>query len=175
VLLVSRGLTGGLDESGTLGELAMIGSSISYAAGNVFARRSVRGLRPMVPAFFQVFFALLITSSLALAFEQPWTIAPAPEALFAVAWLGVMGSSLAYLVYFRLLRDWGATRTSMVAYLLPVVGIVLGAAVLGETVDARILLGTALIVGGVALVSSRRGARRLIGRTAPLEEAKPNG
>jgi drug/metabolite transporter (DMT)-like permease len=171
VLIVSRGLgAAGLGESSIAGELAMIGSSISYAVGNVYARRSVRGLRPMVPAFFQVFFAFLITGSLAVALERPWTVAPTREALVAVLWLGVFGSSLAYLVYFRLIRRWGATRTSMVAYLLPVVGITLGAIVLQETVDARILVGTTLVIGGVALVNSRRGTRRLVGRAAPASE-----
>ncbi len=101
---------------------------------------------------------------LALVVDQPWTLAPDPEAVFSVLWLGVFGSSLAYLCYFRLLRDWGATRTSTVAYLLPVVGIVLGALVLNETLDARIALGAALIIGGVALVNSRRASRQLYSR-----------
>jgi drug/metabolite transporter (DMT)-like permease len=58
----------------------------------------------------------------------------------------------------------GATRTSLVAYLLPVVGIISGALVLDEKVDARVILGTALVIGGVALVNSRFGERRLFGR-----------
>jgi drug/metabolite transporter (DMT)-like permease len=164
VILTSRSLGG--SESNLLGELAMIGSSISYAAGNVYARKMVRGLRPMVPAFFQVFIAFLITASLALLTEAPLGVAIRPDAAFAVLWLGVFGSGIAYLLFFRLLRDWGSTRTSLVAYLLPIVGIVLGYAVLGETIDARIVLGTALIIGGVALVNSRYGRRRIYGRSA---------
>jgi drug/metabolite transporter (DMT)-like permease len=166
IVIVSGSLTGS-SEASILGELAMIGSSISYAVGNVYARRSVRGLRPMIPAFFQVFLAFLWTGALALLLESPWTVRPAPDAVFAVIWLGVVGSGFAYLIYFRLLRAWGATRTSMVAYLLPIVGIVLGAVVLGERIDARILLGTALVIGGIALVNSRRGRRRLVGRAEP--------
>ncbi len=162
IVLTSRSLGG--SESSTLGELAMIGSSISYACGNVYARKMVHGLRPMVPAFFQVFFAFLMTASLALLTEAPWTVELHADAAFAVLWLGVFGSGLAYLLFYRLLRDWGSTRTSLVAYLLPIVGIVLGYVVLGETVDARIVLGTALIIGGVALVNSRYGRRRIYGR-----------
>jgi hypothetical protein len=41
--------------------------------------------------------------------------------------------------------------------------------VLNETVDARVLAGTALVIGGVALVSARFGSRRLFGRSAPAE------
>jgi drug/metabolite transporter (DMT)-like permease len=54
-----------------------------------------------------------------------------------------------------------------VAYLLPIVGIVLGVAFANETIDGRVLVGTAMVIGGVALVNSRFGARRLFGRTAP--------
>ena len=135
-------------------ELALIGSTISYAAGTVYARRYVHGLRPMIPALFQVGFALLMAAALAIAFEQPLSFPADASAVLAVVWLGLLGSGTAYLVFFRLLRDWGATRTSLVAYLLPVYGILLGALVLGEVVDARLVIGTALIIGGVALVNS---------------------
>lgn len=164
VIVVGRGAGADVGIDGLAGELALIGSSISYALGVVYARRFVHGLRPMVPAFFQVAIAALITGSLALALEAPWTLRPTPEALFAVLWLGVFGSSAAYLIFFSLVRAWGPTRTSMVAYLLPIVGIVLGAVVLGEVIDARIALGTGLVIAGVALVNSRRRSRQLYAR-----------
>jgi len=174
VILTSRGL-GTIGQSNLAGEIALIGSAISYAAGNVYARRNVQGLRPMIPAVFQVGFALLITTVLAFAFERPLELRLNREAIVAVVWLGVLGSAFAYLLYFRLLKRWGATRTSMVAYLLPVFGIVLGFLVLSEPIDGRLLLGTALVIGGVALVNSRFGSRRLYGRAgagggAPLVE-----
>jgi len=152
------------------GELALLGSSVSYAVGNIYARRNVRGLRPMIPALFQVSFALLISTGLALAFERPiGRVALAPEALAAVVWLGILGSGFAYLAYFRLLQDWGATRTALVAYLLPVVGIALGV-LAREEVTLNRLAGTGLIIAGVALVNSRFGTRRLFGR-APASGA----
>ena len=51
-----------------------------------------------------------------------------------MTWLGLIGSGLAFLAFFRLLGRWGAARTSMVAYLLPVWGIILGALVLREEI-----------------------------------------
>ena len=136
-------------------ELALIGSTISYACGAVYARRYVHGLRPMIPALFQVFFALLIAGALVLAFERPLSFPADPSAVLAVVWLGLLGSGTAYLIFFRLLHDWGATRTALVAYLLPVYGILLGALVLSEAVDAGLVIGTALVIGGVALVNIR--------------------
>jgi drug/metabolite transporter (DMT)-like permease len=161
--------------SGNLaGEIALIGSTISYACGAVYAKRNIHGLRPMIPAIFQVGFALAIVTVLAFLFERPLDVVSriTPEALFAVLWLGILGSGLAYLVFFRILGRWGATRTSMVAYLLPVFGIALGALVLNEHVDLRLLVGTALVIGGVALVNSKYGARPLFQRgSASVERA----
>jgi drug/metabolite transporter (DMT)-like permease len=158
------------------GEIALIGATLSYACGAVYARRNIHGLRPMIPAVFQVTFALLMVTVLAFVFERPIDVVSqiTPEALFAVVWLGILGSGLAYLVFFRILGRWGATRTSMVAYLLPVFGIALGALVLKEAIDARLLVGTALVIGGIALVNSKYGSRPLFERgSANVEPAKP--
>ena len=171
VVLTSPSIGAGFGGS-FAGELAMIGSSIAYAAGNVYARRNVRGLHPMVPAFFQVFLALVITAALALTLEHPFNLSIQASSVFSVVWLGIFGSGLAYLAFFRLLARWGSTRSSLVAYLLPVVGIVLGFLVLHETIDIRVLIGTAMVIGGVALVNSRFGQRRLFGR-APSAAAHP--
>jgi drug/metabolite transporter (DMT)-like permease len=155
-------------------KLALIGSSVSYALGAVYARRMVHGLRPMIPALFQVTFALVMAGVMVAIFEWPITVPMRPDAIGAIVWLGLLGSGAAYLVFFRLLGRWGATRTSLVAYLLPVVGIVLGAVVLSEAVDARLLIGTALVIGGIALVNARWGSRRLFGRQAPvIAEPRP--
>jgi drug/metabolite transporter (DMT)-like permease len=169
VVLFSHGLSGGSNSS-LPGEIALVLSSVSYAAGGVFVRVNMRGFHPTVPAFFQVSIALLITSAMALLLESPIHLPDTPRALFAIVWLGVFGSSLAYLIYFRLVHVLGPTRMSLITYVMPIVGIVLGVAVLGETIDLRIATGTAIILAGVGLVNSRRGTRRLFGR-APAEVA----
>jgi drug/metabolite transporter (DMT)-like permease len=160
-------------DPGTLGsgdlraELALVAATASYAVGAVYARRMIHDLRPMIPALFQVGFAFIIVAVLALVLERPAWTAITPEALFAVIWLGILGSGLAYLVFFRLLGRWGATRTSTVAYLLPLYGIVLGVAFLQEPLDARLVVGTALIIGGIALVNSRYRPVLALGRRKP--------
>ena len=125
----------------------------------------------MIPAVFQVTFAAIITGTVALLFEHPWTASPDAEAIFSILWLGILGSGLAYLAVFRLFAHWGATRTTLVAYLIPVVGITLGYLVLQEPVDARIVFGTALVIAGIGLVNSRFGRRRVFGRVPPIEAA----
>jgi drug/metabolite transporter (DMT)-like permease len=177
VVLSSRELTG--TGSDVVSIIALVGSSISYAAGVVYSRRNVRGVAPMVPAVFQVTFAALMTGLVALLFEQPWNARPDLEGTFAILCLGFLGSGFAYLAFFRLLGHWGATRTSLVAYLLPIVGIVLGFLVLGEPIDGRMLAGSALIIGGVALVNSRFGRQLIFERERPglagAEASAPRG
>jgi len=169
VVLTSRDL--GTAGSDITGELALLGSALSYAVGAVYSRHNMRGVRPMIPAVFQVTFAMLIAGTIAIIFEHPWDARPDAQAIFSIAWLGLLGSGLAYLANFRLLASWGATRTTLVAYVIPVVGIILGFLVLNEPIDVRLLIGTGFVVGGVALVSSRFGRRRLFGRVPPPVEA----
>jgi drug/metabolite transporter (DMT)-like permease len=155
-----------LGSSSAVGELALLGSTLSYAIGAVYARAHIHGLRPMIPAVFQVFFGLLVTSTLAFLTERPLAVAWVPESILSVVWLGLLGSGLAYLCFFRILQHWGATRTSLVAYLLPVYGIALGALVLREPIAASTLAGGALVFAGIALVNARVGNRPLFARRA---------
>jgi drug/metabolite transporter (DMT)-like permease len=176
IVLVAPGLTSGSAAgSAVSGELALIGSTISYAIGAVYSRRMLRsrGLRPVVPAVFQVFFALVMVTVLAFVFETPLGVTWNGDAILAVVWLGLLGSGLAYLVQFRLLSRIGATGTAQLSYLLPVVGIISGAVMLGEQIDAVVIAGTALVLGGVALVNSRYGQRRVWGRAMAPAEVSP--
>lgn len=168
VIITSRGLDGAT-RSSIEGQVALLGAAFSYAVGAVYSRRNVRGLPAVIPAVFQVTFAALIMGAIAIVLERPWDARPDLQAIFAIVWLGVLGSGLAYLFVFRLFKTWGATRTTLVAYLLPIVGIVLGYVFLQEPLDARLIIGTALVIAGVALVNGRWGQRRLFGREAPIE------
>jgi Permeases of the drug/metabolite transporter (DMT) superfamily len=170
VVLTGRDLSGSNAE--LVGAMALIGAAFSYACGAIYARRNVRGLRPMVPAVFQVSFAFVIMTALAFVFEHPLDSRPDAQAIFSIVWLGLLGSGLAYLCFFRLLGPWGATRLSMVSYLIPAVGILLGFFVLKEAIDGRVLFGTALILAGIGVVNSRHGRRRLYGRRPPVETAE---
>ena len=167
VILVSPGLTGAGGDLTAM--LALLAAAASYACGAIYARRNVRGLRPMVPAVFQVTFAGLYTLVLAFLIEQPLASTPDAQAIFSILWLGLLGSGLAYLCFFRLLGPWGATRLTMVAYVIPVVGIALGFLFLDETIDGRIIVGTLAVLAGIAIVNSRYGRRRVFGRQ-PAEQ-----
>lgn len=185
VLILSRNVgPGGLEGASFSGELAVVLAAAAYAASAVFIRRyltgrnlvddPVRGPRPIDP----IEFALLQVASAAvfaalLAFATEWipaghvVLPPTGSAWFAIGWLGILGSAVAYLLMYRLIAAWGATRATLVTYVMPVVGIALGVAALGETLEARAIVGSAIVLGAIVLVNSRFGQRRLFGR-APL-------
>ena len=67
--------------------------------------------------------------------------------------LGLINTFGAYLVFYSLVAALGAARTSMVTYIIPAVGLILGAIFLGEQVDVRLVFGAILIVGSIAIVN----------------------
>ncbi|HUG15677.1 MAG TPA: DMT family transporter [Thermomicrobiales bacterium] len=163
-LLTGNSLVNVRDDA-SLGELALLGSSACYGFGYAYARRFVRG-EPLQNVTFQLLLGFLITAPLAL--YGGWVRPANLTILNAAAWiiLGVAGTGLSYILFYRLIGGIGATRTSLVTYITPVVGVVLGWLVLGEYLGVSGLAGMLLIVGGIAI--SYGWARRLRrGRQAP--------
>jgi drug/metabolite transporter (DMT)-like permease len=76
-----------------------------------------------------------------------------PEALGATLALGVMNTFGAYLLFYPLVATLGASPTSMVTYIIPLVGLVLGAIFPGERIDLLLVIGALMIVGGIAIVN----------------------
>ena len=93
---------------------------------------------------------------LVLIFEPPWLAAPpSAEAWLALAALALFCTSIAYILYFRLLASAGATNSLLVTFLIPVTAILLGALILGERLEPRHFLGMALIGLGLAAIDGR--------------------
>jgi drug/metabolite transporter (DMT)-like permease len=82
--------------------------------------------------------------------------APGTRAILAVVALGVVGTALAFVIFYRLIAELGAGRASLVSYLAPGVALIYGATLLDEHVGWAAITGLALILGGVAVASRRR-------------------
>jgi drug/metabolite transporter (DMT)-like permease len=99
-----------------------------------------------------------------LIVDRPWTLSPpSTTTVGALIGLALLSTALGYILYFRILATAGATNLLLVTFLIPVSAILLGVLVLGETLQARHLLGMALIGVGLAAVDGRawRFLRRL--------------
>ena len=144
---------------GVLGQGAVLAAAILYAWSAVFARRNLHGLNPIVQAFLPLIVADLLIWTGAVAFEAPAVVPATLLTWLALLWLGLLGSCVAYLLYFHLLHSVGPTRATTVTYVFPVVGLGLGVVVLRETVDLNLVLGAALVVVGVLIVNGAATVR----------------
>ncbi len=172
VIVISSGSLGGPEALGEItGIVAVVIASVSYALGNIFFARQVRGrVDPTAAALGQVGLALPMVAALGIVVDGRVAVPSVAEALFAVAWLGVVGSGFAYLVFFRLLAVWAPTRVSLVTYLMQVVAVGLGVVVLGEPLTIGFVAGAILVVAGIAMVNVRSVPWR---RTAVPTEPAP--
>lgn len=164
VILLSGELVGsGFGQAG-LGQLAVLLAAILYAASGVFARKNLRDVSPMVQAFLPLVVADAFIWFGAVAIEAPDLVPAARSTWLAVTWLGVLGSGIAYLILFQLLHRIGPTRTSMVTYVFPLVGLVLGVVFLQEALTLPLAFGTGMIVAGILVVNGSSILQGSVGR-----------
>lgn len=147
VLIGADALNGlGLD---VLAQVAMLGATLSYGFAAVYGKQ-FRGVPTVVSSAGMLAGATLLSLPLALFLEQPWTLRPGGTSVAAVVGLALLSTALAFVVWFRLIYSAGAANTSMVTFLIPIVGLFLGVVVLGERLEPSSLFGLALILLGLA-------------------------
>lgn len=161
-LLASRELELRADPSGLLGALAVVLAAISYAVGVSYARHRIKSTHRYVVAAGTLVFAAIYMWVLALLIDGGIVIPSQLDTIVAIAWLGILGSFIAYVLFFFLIEHLGATMAAMVTYLFPVVGVGIGVLLLGELLDARLALGTLLVLIGIAVVGLRFDPRALV-------------
>jgi drug/metabolite transporter (DMT)-like permease len=170
VLLVGRDLNQVGRGSAIVGQLAVVLATLSYAAGAVYTRKNLGSVSPI----FQPFASLVVADLLA------WLAVPPLETLtvwptlgltwLALVWLGILGTCAAYILFFSLIQNVGATRASMVTYVIPVVGVILGVIFLRERLDWYLGGGTLLVIAGIWIVNAKLRPAFLKRSRVPLEE-----
>jgi drug/metabolite transporter (DMT)-like permease len=155
IVLVSQDFRPEALRSDLLGQLAVLAAAISYAVALVFTRRQLRNAKPVVQSTMILVFATAIMWIITPVVERPLVLPAQPIAWVAVVWLGLLGLCIAYLLFFWLNNAWGPTRASLVTYVFPVVGVILGVIFLNETLNWNMVLGSALVVGGIVVVNRR--------------------
>ncbi len=134
-----------------LGEMAVMGAACSYGLATTLARKYLHNERAEVAAAGQLTMSALLLALIIVVTRQPLPAMPSAAALGSIAALGVMGTGIAYLIYYRLLKQIRATQMSLVTYLLPITAIMWGVLLLGEHPGLRTFAGMGLILGGVML------------------------
>ncbi len=178
LVLASRSAAGdiaGADPaSHLLGQLAIVLACFCYALGANYSRKAIQSrLEPIVLSAGAMAVTAIISGIICYALPlvggpapAPWT-SLTPRVAGAMLALGLVNTFVAYLIFYSIVGTLGAGRASMVTYVIPAVGLALGALFLGEQVDLRLLIGASMIVGSIGIVNLDLGGllRRLVPRT----------
>jgi drug/metabolite transporter (DMT)-like permease len=162
-------LAGGQPQVGLwpiLGMLAVVVASLSYAFGGLYGQLRVLHVTGPVLATASMVGGAVVLLPFALASLPDET--PGWKALGSVLALGVLGLALGQLMLFRLLRLYGASRTSLVTFLMPAMAVFYGSVFLDERVTAGVIAGLLLVLAGIALGSGAlRVPRRAVQPASP--------
>jgi drug/metabolite transporter (DMT)-like permease len=142
-----------LARTDTRAQLAVLAAAACYAITGIYARRAFRGMPALVPATGQMLAGALLITPYALLVRGIPSPLPSATAIWAVVALAVFGTALAYILLYWLMERIGATRSSMVTYLLPPFALAYGALFLSEAIALNALLGLVLVVVGILLAN----------------------
>ncbi len=149
-------LTGGdvydLRDSAVLSQLAVVGAAACYGAGAVYARSLLKEDDPVGLTGGQLVLGTLLVLPIMLVVRGTPDYSLSVEAWLSLLALGVLGTGIAIIIYLWLVDNVGSVRSSLVTYIIPVVGLFLGWAVLNESIGINTVLGCVLIIVGVAAV-----------------------
>lgn len=151
VVLMSKDLGG--STGSILGQAAVVLASVFYAGSSVYARKStedasgiMRSVGPLISSTVVMWLAVPIA-------ESPFRLPQLPITWIALIWLGVLGSGVAFIMMYYLIHAIGPTRTTMVTYLFPLGGVILGVGFLGEELTWQLVAGAVLIVASLAVAN----------------------
>jgi drug/metabolite transporter (DMT)-like permease len=178
-VVLAVGLDGlSLASAGTQGELAVIAAAVCYAISGIYGRRAFHGLPPLVPATGQLSAAALVMLAITPLLGGYPQALPSPGPIAALLALALFPTVIAYILFYWVMDQIGATRTSTVTYLIAPFGLMFGALFLGEPITADIVGGLVLVILGILVANGvlrRPGSseERPLAADAPL--LKPDG
>lgn len=139
------------------GSLAVVGSSISGALASVVGKQHADEIDPATNVLVQSCIGTLALTSLGLFTERAATLNFTPTSVFVILYLGIVGSALAFVGMYWLLKKTTATNVSLLAFVTPILALVLGWIVLQEVPEADVGLGAMLILTGIYLTLKPAG------------------
>ncbi|MEX0583249.1 MAG: DMT family transporter, partial [Sneathiella sp.] len=135
----------------SLGQLAILGAALSYGFAGIWGKR-LGGSSAMVNAFGMLACSSLVMLPVVLVIEKPFSATPSLISIGAMLCLALVGTALAYILYFRVLVLAGAVNLLLVTFLIPITALLLGVGILGEAIHPFALTGMAIIFVGLALI-----------------------
>ena len=166
VVLLSKDI--GSSPSSLLGQAAVIVASIFYAVTAIYIRKTTEDTPGIVRSAGPLLSASVTMWLGALLFESPVTIPHLGMTWIALLFMGILGSGLAFVLAFYLIHEIGPTRTTMVTYLFPLGGIILGVIFLHEQLTWQIIAGGVLIVSSLVIANWKPRKQKVLADQEPL-------
>lgn len=139
------------------GCVALVLSSLFVAYSNVLVKARGQRLDPAILAGGQMLFGLIPLLLIGIPLEgSPFTFHWTTTAVIALLYLALVGSVIAFLLYYWLVHHMDVTKTMLIALITPVVAVVLGMVVLNEQLGWRTFAGGAMIMAGIGLIAANR-------------------
>ena len=151
IVLMSKDI--GVSIGPILGQAAVVLACVFYAISLVFARRFTENTSSVLRSAGPLLSSTVIMWLTAFIVERPIKFPILPITWIALVWLGVLGSGVAFVLNYYLIHEIGPTRTSMVTYIFPLGGVLLGVTFLGEHLSWQLLVGGALVIASLAVAN----------------------
>ena len=135
---------------------------VCAALGSVAVKRWGQGVHPLSISAVPMAITALLMGALALLVEADRPITLDTPSVLSLLYLAIVGSALPFTLYFWLLKHQTATAMSLINYVTPVIAVAIGSLFLDEPFTLRILLGSALVVGGVAVAMRVGKGKRVV-------------
>ena len=151
IVLVSKDI--GSSSSTMLGQAAVVLASVFYAGSAVYIRKTTQDVPGILRSTVPMFSASVIMWSTAFLTESNINLPRVELTWIALLFLGIIGSGLAFLMAFYLIHEIGPTRSTMVTYIFPLGGVILGVIFLNEQISWQLLAGGILIIASLAVAN----------------------
>src|SRR5438270_1272573 len=142
------------------GAAALVAGSLSYCLGSVLSRPLLDQMTPLQLTAAQGLVGAVGLGVLSLAAEPvsgaTFAALLMPSSLAGVLFLVIAGTFIAYIIFLRLMRDWGASRAGLYSFVSPVVALILGAVVYGEPLTWREITGAAIMLLAARIAVARK-------------------
>ncbi len=153
IVLLSQDI--GASPSTLIGEAAVVLASVFYAGSAVYIRKSTENTPAILRSTVPMFSASIIMWTSAFLTESPLQLPKLQLTWIALLFLGILGSGLAFLLAFYLIHEIGPTRSTMVTYIFPLGGVILGVVFLHEQITWQLIAGGFLIVASLLIVNRK--------------------
>lgn len=144
-------------EATKMGIAAVTMGAVSYGIAIVYSKKHLKNTPSMHAPSAQLLGASVYLIPLSLIVESPSNLIHVSwQAMGSVVLLGVFGTAIAFVIYYKILERTSASYLSLVTYLMPIYGVILGVLFMNETISLEMIVGMVLILGGIMVVNFKR-------------------